>query len=369
MTATPPPAPELLPGLSNRLIGDQERKRILLVDDEETIRRALGRFLVSRGYDVDTAGSAQEALDLITPGRYAIMICDVRMPGMTGLELLPRARERDPDVGIMMLTAVNDTPTAAESLSLGAMEYLMKPIELGELQLAVERVLHRRNLALEHRNVERIIQDEVDRRTVALRRDRYETFRVSAEALAVAVARFEARDPNYAGMSARVATLASSIAEALHLAPGLREAITLAGRLHDVGRIALPDSILTKAGSLTPAEFDRMQDHVQASLEILAPLSPPPDVADAVRDHHEHWNGTGYPRGIAGNAISIGGRILCTADVFVALTSPRLYRGAMSESDALSYLTTQSGTLLDPAVFAALRDVVTNQRVLGLTAG
>lgn len=353
--------------LSNRVIGDPERKCILLVDDEETIRHALGRFLRSRGYDVEAVGSGEAALELVTPGRFAVAICDVRMPGMTGTELLPKIRQRDPDVGIMMLTAVNDTPTAAESLALGAMEYLMKPIELGELQLAVERVLHRRNLALEQRNVERIIRDEVERQTVAMRRDGNDSFRVAAAALSIVVTRFEARDPCFQGMSARVAILAPALAEALGCAESLRESITLAARLHDIGRIALPEGILSKVGPLSIAEFAEVQEHVELGLEMLAPASPPADVESAVRDHHEHWNGTGYPRRLGGNEISVGGRILCAADAYIALTSPRPYRGALSEGDALSYLSGQAGTLLDPAVYDALHHIVTSRRVHGLT--
>lgn len=353
--------------LSNRIIGDPERKCILLVDDEETIRHALGRFLRSRGYDVEAVGSGDAALELVTPGKFAVAICDVRMPGMTGIELLPRIRQRDPDVGIMMLTAVNDTPTAAESLSLGAMEYLMKPIELGELQLAVERVLHRRNLALEQRNVERIIRDEVERQTVAMRRDGYDSFHVAAAALSIVVARFEARDPCFQGMSARVAILAPAIAGALDCPEAFRESITVAARLHDIGRLALPEGILSKVGPLSIAEFAQVQEHVEIGLEMLAPAAPPADVESAVRDHHEHWNGTGYPRRLGGSEISLGGRILCAADAYIALTSPRPYRGALTESDALSYLAGQSGTLLDPAVYDALHHLVTNRRVLGLT--
>lgn len=357
-----------LTALTNRVIGDPERKRVLIVDDEETIRLALGRFLRSRGYDVDTAASAAEALEQIGPGHYAVMICDIRMPGMTGLELLPLVRERDPDMAIMMLTAVDDTSTAAESLALGAMEYLMKPIELGELQLAVERVLHRRHLVVEQRNVERIIRDEVRRQTTLIRDDRHESMDLATEALASVVDRFEAKDSCFHGMSARVAALATAIAEVLDLGEEQRDAVRRAGRLHDIGRIALQEAIVTKAGPLSATEFEHVKLHVGAGLEILAPLAHDADFIAAVADHHEHWNGTGYPRGLAGSDIAIGGRILCAADAFVALTSRRPYRAAMTEGDALAYLATQSGSFLDPTVYDALRHAIARRQLLGLTA-
>jgi putative two-component system response regulator len=351
------------------MMGDSDRKRVLIVDDEETIRLALARFLRSRGYDVDTAPSAAAAMEQLEPGRYAIMICDIRMPQMTGLELLPLAHQRDPDLGIMMLTAVSEASTAAESLSLGAMEYLMKPIELGELQLAVERVLHRRSLSLEQRNVERIIRDEVDRHTSLLRRERQSTLELAVEPLVRAVAAFEARDPWFSGMSGRVASLARDIAVALSLPPDTCDGIALAGRLHDVGRVSLAEAVVTKPAPLTPAEFEHVKTHVHASLAIVAPLTQLPEVVEAVRDHHEHWDGGGYPRGSAGTAIAMGGRILCAADAFVALTSARPYRPAMTPAETLAYLDARSGTLLDPAVFAALRGEVSARRNPGLTAG
>lgn len=356
------------PSLSNRIIGDTERKRVLIVDDEDTIRMALSRFLESRGFEVDTAASANEALGLIQPGRYAVMICDIRMPGMTGLEMLPVAHERDPDLAIMMLTAVEDTSTAAESLALGAMEYLMKPIELGELQLAVERVLHRRSLAVEQRNVERIIRDEVRRQTSMLRVDQEGAIDLAIEVLALVVTRFEDKDPWFRGMSARVASLAHAVAHVVGLDAAECEHVRNAGRLHDIGRIALPEAILSKSGPLTAAEFGQVQEHVEASIEILAPLASATGLLAAVRDHHEHWNGTGYPRGLAGEQISIGGRILCAADAFVALTSRRPYRAAMADTDAITYLATQAGTFLDPAIYEALRHAVSHRRHLGLTA-
>lgn len=354
-------------GLSNHLLGDAERKRVLVVDDEESIRMALGRFLRSRGYDVDAAASAEEALQQVERGRYAIMICDIRMSGMSGLDLLPRIREVDPDLGIMMLSAVNETPIAAEALSLGAMEYLMKPIELGELQLAVERVLHRRNLSLEQRNVARIIEDEVTRKTQSLRRERNDAVHAALEGIATATSMFEARGPWFAGMSSRVGTLAFAMAQSLGLEESVAHEIALAGRVHDIGRVAVPEAILAKSAPLTHEEFARIQGHVPAGLEILAPFATAKTVYEGVRDHHEHWDGTGYPAGRSGAAISVAGRILCAADAFVALSSPRPYRPPLTQEEALNYLASQAGTMLDPAIYDALRRVVVERRLLGLT--
>jgi response regulator RpfG family c-di-GMP phosphodiesterase len=354
--------------LSNLIIGDLPRARVLLVDDEETIRLAFSRFLRSRGYEVETAATGAEALERLAQARFGLMICDIRMPGMTGIELIPRARSLDPDLSIMMLTAVNDPLTADEAHALGAMEYLTKPIGLPEFEQAVQRVLHRHSLEVEHRNVERLLHDEVARRTAFLEHEKEESAQQAVQALAEVVHAFEAKDPYFVGQSFRVTALADAMSEVLAVTPEQRTHVVTAARLHDVGRVALRESVLTKPGPLTPDEFEHVKDHVRLGVEMLSPLAFASDALDYVRDHHEHWDGSGYPRGTSGRQISVGGRILCAADAFVALTSRRAYRDAMASDDAVRHLAEHAGTLLDPGAFQALRLVVTERRVLGLTA-
>lgn len=352
----------------HQMIGDPERKRLLVVDDEETMRLAISRYLQSRGYETDVAASARDALDLLSKIRFAAMICDVRMPGMSGVELIPRALEIDPDLAVMMLTAVRDSSVAAESLSRGAGEYLMKPVELGELQIALERVLNRRSIAREQRDVERLIADEVDRQTSALRHDRSETYSRSVESLALAVVLAESSDPYMAGTAARVTAIALAIAEVLDLDQETKEHLGTAARLHDVGRLALRDNVLHKPGPLDPDEVDRVREHVRLGLEVLSPLIFLGSVLDFVQDHHERWDGTGYPLGRSGERISVGGRILAVADAFVSLTSKRPYREPVQPEEALTQLAEHSGAQFDPAVVHALGIVVTERHVLGLTA-
>src|SRR5687768_13180945 len=143
-------------------------RKLLVVDDEENIRTPLSAFLRSRGYDVQTAESGTRALALVTEQKFMLMLCDIRMPGLSGVEVVPHAIRADPDLAIVMLTAVNDAPTATEALSQGALDYLMKPIELVDLEAAVERALHKRSMAIEQRNVERMIREEVALRTTEL---------------------------------------------------------------------------------------------------------------------------------------------------------------------------------------------------------
>jgi len=345
--------------------------RVLIVDDEDSVRTPLARYLGARGYDVRDAASGESALAALDLQGFEVVLCDVRMPAMSGLEVVPRALERDPDLAILMLTAVNDAPTATEALAHGAMDYLMKPIELADLERAVRRALHRRTLMIERRRSEQRIREEVRLRTAELRQrtEELEREREALRNLTVQVAEtlinaMEAKDVYLRGHSQRVAELAAAMADELGLDPDTVEHVRLAGRLHDVGKIGIREEILNKAGPLTPEEFAHIKTHVQIGVDILTPLAHLGEVLAFVHDHHERWDGTGYPRGRGGEAISLGGRIISTADAFDALTSRRAYREAMSEEETLVLLSAQVERHLDPRVFAALTTVLERQRAL-----
>jgi len=191
--------------------------RILIVDDEETIRLALRKFLRSRGYEVEIAGSGDQALQLLEKDSFALMLCDVRMPGMTGVQIVPLARERDQDLAIIMLTAVNDAATATEVLSSGATDYLMKPVELADLQQAVDRALHKRVELIEIRRLDMLIREEVALRTAELEREKESLRLMSVSIAETLINAMEAKDLYLRGHSQRVAELAGQIAEEMRL--------------------------------------------------------------------------------------------------------------------------------------------------------
>lgn len=347
-----------------RALNEPQVRRILLVDDEELIRSALAKFLRSKGYEVTTCDSGPAALDALEREKHVLMLADVRMPGMTGLALVPAALAIDPELAVMMLTAVNDAPTATEALAHGAMDYLMKPIELNDLAAAVERVLHKRDLAIEQRKVERLIREEVAAQTEELNRERQLLNSVVVDVVRALVSAQEAKDPFLRGHSDRVADLAASMASHLGLSDDEVEQMRLAGRLMDVGKIGIRESVLNKPGALTPEEFDHVKTHVQIGLDILSAIKPIAHLLPAIRDHHEHWDGRGYPRGLKGEEISVGGRILAAADAFDALTSHRAWREPLAAPDAVRFLEERAGALLDPRVFDALKAVVTRRKTL-----
>jgi putative nucleotidyltransferase with HDIG domain len=340
------------------------RLRVLVVDDEETIRLALARYLRSQGYLVEVADSGSAAINRLEHERFSVMVCDVRMPDMTGLDVVPQARRLDGDLAILMLTAVNDAHTATDALSHGAMDYLVKPVQLTQLQDAVVRAAHRRQLEIERRRVEEHIREEVELRTVELEREKAALRDLTIGVAEALINAMEAKDVYLRGHSRRVADQAASIAEELGLDPDEVENVRLAGRLHDVGKIGIREDILNKPGVLTVEEFEHVKQHVQFGMEILAPLKHIPVAMNYVHDHHEHYDGTGYPRALRGPEISIGGRILAACDAFDALTSRRAFRDAMDPDETIRYLGNEVGRLLDPAVYEALKAVVERGKTL-----
>jgi response regulator RpfG family c-di-GMP phosphodiesterase len=307
---------------------------------------------------VETASSAASALDALGRSKFSLMVSDLRMPGMSGIEMLEHALAIDPDLGILMLTAVNDAASATVALSAGAMDYLLKPVELPALQTAVDSALRRRSQSMERRAVDRLIREEVAQRTMELEREKSALRALTVSIAETLINAMEAKDMYLRGHSQRVAELGAAIADELDLGREMAENIRLAGRLHDVGKIGIREEVLNKPGPLSADEYEHVKDHVRIGMDILAPLQHLGDALEFIQDHHEHWNGQGYPRALAGKEISMGGRILTAADAFDALTSKRAYRQPMSSADTLEYLRTQAGTLIEPAVFQALAIVV-----------
>ena len=337
---------------------------VLVVDDEEPIRNALKKFLTQQQFEVYTAASGEEALQQLKRHHLSLMLCDIRMPGMSGVDLVPQAIEAEPDLAILMLTAVNDATSAALCMQRGAMDYLTKPIELADLGRAVQRALKRREMLAENRHLNQWLKEEVTTRTAELQRERMRMERISTATLEALVNAMEAKDPYLRGHSARVADLSATIAAEYGLSDDVVEQVRIAGRLHDLGKIGTRDDVVNKEGPLTPDEFEHVKQHVVIGSQILAPLSHLGDVITFVRHHHERWDGSGYPDGLSGEAIPIGARVIGAAEVFDALTTSRPYQEKMTPEDATERMAALSGTVVDPKVHQALAAVVGRRHTL-----
>jgi len=336
-----------------------------IVDDEEPIRNALKRYLVKQEFAVLTAASGEEALAQLHQNEaIALMLCDIRMAGISGVDIVPKALEVSPDLAILMLTAVNDATTAALCMQRGALDYLTKPIELLELGRTVQRALKRREMLIGKRQLDRHIKEEVARRTAEFQQERARLERVSVATLEVLINALESKDQFLRGHSARVADLSATLAAQLGLPDDEIEQARLAGRLHDIGKIGTRDDVMNKHGPLTPDEYEHIKQHVVIGSQILAPLEHLGPVIDVVRSHHERWDGTGYPDGRRGEQIPLLGRILGAAEVWDALSSSRPYQVKLTPDQALRRMGELVGTVLDPKVFAALSEVVQRRRSL-----
>jgi len=338
--------------------------QILVVDDEEPIRNALKKFLAQQQFEVYAAGSGDEALQQLRRHRISLMLCDIRMPGTSGVDLVPQAIEIEPELAILMLTAVNDATSAALCMQRGAMDYLTKPIELADLGRAVQRALKRREMLLENRQLNQWLKEEVTTRSAELQRERMKLERISVATLEALVNALEAKDPYMRGHSARVADLSATLAHQMGLPEDQIEHVRVAGRLHDIGKIGTRESVLNKQGALTPEEFEHVKQHVVIGSQILSPLSHLGDIIPAVRGHHERWDGTGYPDASRAEEIPLAARIIGAAEVYDALSTSRAYQEKMSPEQAIERMADLSGTVLDPAVYDALATVVARRRTL-----
>jgi putative two-component system response regulator len=283
---------------------------------------------------------------------------------MTGLDFIPEALGLDPDLGIIVVTALDDVGTATRCLREGAIDFVTKPFELADLKEVVGRAHERRTTAADDRAVFRWLKQEVTRRTNELEDARRRQEELTVRALESLVLAFEARSPYFEGHAARVADLAATIATKLGLVDSEVETVRVAGCLRDLGMIGIRDDVLNKQGPLSPLEQAHVRDHVVVGARILAPLGNLAHVADIVRSHHERWDGTGYPEGLAGTAIPLAARVLHVADVFDALTSPRPYQQAVSRQEALERIARLAGRAFDPTVVEGLAWAVEQRQTL-----
>ncbi|HEY9014297.1 MAG TPA: response regulator, partial [Gemmatimonadales bacterium] len=235
---------------------------MLVVDDEDAIRRALRRFLAQQGYEVATAASGEEALAVLSRRRITCILLDVNMPGVTGVELVPQIMDVDPTVAVLMLTAVNDATSAALCMQRGAFDYLIKPIDLGHLSRAIHQALQRRHTQLEGQQINQWLKDEVAARVAERRLEQANQERISIATLEALVNALEAKDPYLRGHSARVADLSAMVAAQLGCTDEQIESVRTAGRLHDIGKIGIREDILTKQGPLTTDEYEQVKQHV-----------------------------------------------------------------------------------------------------------
>ena len=321
----------------------------LVVDDEARLRQILMHLMRGDGFRCLEASNGAEALEQLERHRVTLVLSDMRMPRMDGMELLREVRARYPETAMVMITAVADVEVAVSCLAIGAMDYLIKPFHLEEVRARVAQALDRRRLILENRDY----QEQLEERVTAQARRLEELFLAGVQALAEAL---ELKDPYTRGHSVRVSQYSSVIARTLGLDDEMVRQIELGGHVHDIGKIGVREAVLNKPGPLTDEEYEHIMSHPLVGWKVLAPLLGDAPVAlNIVRSHHERMDGRGVPDGLTGSAIPLEARIAAVADAIDAMTTGRPYRGMeMSLDAALAELRRNAGAQFDDDVVAAV---------------
>lgn len=333
-------------------------RSVLVVDDETGVRDLISRWLVSGGYAVASAAGADEALGLIEEAPPAVAVCDIRMPGHDGLWLADRIRHEHPETAVIMATGVQDVGAAVESLRQGVVDYLTKPFGRDRLREAVLRGLEWHRSAIDSRRWRESLETETQSRhsrladaIVALQID-------SDEALDAMLSMLTIRDRDAYAHAYRVAALSASMARILGVADEEISTIERGALLHDLGKLAMPEALLRKPAPLTLEEQKLIRTHPRLGSDLVQGVPYLTDAAAIVRDAHERLDGLGYPRGVRGDCLPLGPRIVTVADAFDTMTRPRVFRDAISTSDALLELERCSGTQFDRRVVDALERVL-----------
>ncbi|GAB4401569.1 MAG: response regulator [Anaerolineales bacterium] len=314
---------------------------ILVVEDEDSVRSLVLRKLARAGYTAVGAANGIDALALLREQPFGVVMSDINMPKLNGLELLQIIREAYPDVVVIMVTAYGDLDHAIAAMRLGASDYVVKPFDLDQLMNAVQQALRLRQRNLARRYIE--FQSRVHPRDEANHQLLLSTVMALANSL-------EAKDPYTVGHSQRVAALAERLAHALGLPEGEIRYIHMAGLLHDIGKIGISEAVINKSGPLTPTEYAHIQTHPLISERILVPVAELNGALRMIRNHHERWDGSGYPDGLKELEIPLGARILALADAYDAMTSQRPYRPALPREVALREIERGAGNHFDPSL-------------------
>jgi response regulator RpfG family c-di-GMP phosphodiesterase len=369
---------------------EEPRGTILIVDDEEPSRATLYRKLQADGYNCAVANDGEGALWKTSVQEFDLVLLDLDMPVLSGMEVLPRIVAGHPDTCVVMMTTIENMPSAFEAMKQGAYDYVFKPLNMDDLGMKIEKALEKRRLSLENREYQIHLEQKVELQVSQIRKYLYEAvealgleqmsldkpdavrqaqryakrmFQISGTKDAadmreayLQMARTlssiaEAREPYASGHADRVGLLANEIAIRLGCSDEMKRQIKFAAILQDIGKIVIPDSILSKQGNLTPADFKEINRHPTASVEIIQHIDYFKDILPLVESHHEWYDGSGgYPKKLKGEQIPLGARILAVADAYDALTCQRPHRPSLTTDQAAQVLKRGAGKQWDPQV-------------------
>ncbi len=323
---------------------------ILIVDDDPDIRDIFKYGIQQSGYACLTANGANEALEILHRQDVDVVISDINMPEMNGLELIKVIKERH-DCDVIIMTGYIEDFTYEEIIGRGASDFIQKPVRISEFIARLKRVLFERETLAER-----------DKAAESLRMN-LEKFQRAMDGIIHAISlTVELRDPYTAGHQQRVSDLAAAIARDMGISADRIYGLRMASSIHDLGKITIPSEILCKPGHLGPLEYELIKNHVQAGYDILKKIEFPWPLADIILQHHERMDGSGYPNALKGDCILLEARILAVADVFETMSSHRPYRPSLGLDRAIDELTRNKGRLYDAAVAETCLNLIIEKR-------
>jgi putative two-component system response regulator len=348
--------------------------RVLIVDDEIGPRESL-RMILKPQYNIFTAESGYAAIQMVQEVDLDVVTLDLKMPGLSGIDTLKEVRRIDPDIVVIIITGYGTLQTAIEAIRYGVFDYISKPFNVPEIMQIVERSVKRKRLNARIKTFLKSLLDEslgepAEATDILLKEGirgivnhRWNDIGLSdnqncLEFAKVLADTLEARDPYTSGHSERVCYYSNVVSKRLSLAPKDRTEIQIASYLHDIGKIGISDRFINKMGTLSSTDWAIIKQHTRKSIELLAPLKLATNILTYIQHHHERYDGTGYPDGLAGEEIPLGARVIAISDAYDSMTSARPYRRALSNSEARNELVKWSGKQFDPQLASLFCDVL-----------
>ncbi len=340
------------------LVGPQHPHRILFVDDEELILRAFVRDMAQSGIEITVCQSAAEGLAKLRHQPYSVVMSDFQMPGMDGILFFEEVRRIDPNSVRILVSGKADFDTAIRVINrVGLFSFVPKPWDSYEIRSTLQKALEHYAISLENRSLSNLLATkcaELGKLTASL--ESQVQVRTTSLLLGLVNA-LDLRDTETQWHSRRVAIYSRRLAEQIGLTGGDLLTVERGALLHDVGKIGVTDTIMLKPGKLTPEEWEEMKRHAEYGYQILKGIDFLGDARLLVWQHHERWDGKGYPRGLKGEQIYIGARIFAAIDTYDAMTSDRPYRKALAPEIAHEEIEKMSGTQFDPRIVEAWKQI------------
>ena len=325
-------------------------EKILIVDDEEMICSLLAKRLAMEGFECITANNVQEAIQIFVRDRFGLIISDILMPQNTGIDLLKQVKAIDPGTLVIMITGYPEIGMAVEAIRLGAYDFILKPVDLDLVVLSVKKAVEKRRLEEQIKAYQQHLEQLVEERTAELQRAYRVLKKANMDSVKILAEAIDAKDPYTRGHSDRVRKMSIKMGRRLGFNEQQLEALEYGALLHDIGKIGIRDEILQKQGLLSPEEHQYIKVHSLIGVSIVGGIDFFKDKIPIIRHHHEHFDGTGYPDGLAGEAIPLEARIIAIADAFDAMTSVRPHRSIMPIEDVLQELEQGKGKQFDPTL-------------------